>query len=282
MPPDQRGQPPRSGHGCLHRVEDPVEPQRRTLSAANECWRQPISRFARLVQDTGPVENWVDDEVADRSAAFPVEVAPRPIVLLEARVRIEGGYIDNESKMAWMEGAIASDAPVPPEVLALLPTRRQGRAQSVLKITGVTAVAAPFRCDRGSRELPAYRLQVTGLQGTCAVLAPEVECWWPVNEAEHRGPGDVATIDDDGVTIHLPAFGGFLTEFHGAEFQEHATYVVGRAITSQRRVPTGTAVIAIGVIRKVTGRLTAPLGGRVLLHTSGQPLAVTSNWDIDE
>jgi hypothetical protein len=110
-----------------------------------------------------------------------------------------------------------------------------------------------------------------------------VECWWPVNKThQHRGPGGAATIDDDGVTIQLPAFGGVLTEFHRAEFQEHVAYVVGRAITSERRVPPGTAVIALGVIRKVTGRLTAPLGGRVLLDTSGQPLAVTSNGEIDE
>jgi hypothetical protein len=73
-----------------------------------------------------------------------------------------------------------------------------------------------------------------------------------------------------------------LTQFHRAEFQEHATYVVGRAITSERRVPPGTAVVAIGVSRKVTRRLRAPLAGRVLLHTSEQPLAVTSNGDIDE
>jgi hypothetical protein len=68
-----------------------------------------------------------------------------------------------------------------------------------------------------------------------------------------------------------------LTQFHRAEFQEHPTYVAGRAITSERRVPPGTAVVALGVWRDVTGRLTAPLGGRVLLNMSGQPLAITPN-----
>jgi hypothetical protein len=232
---------------------------------------------------TGPVANWVDDEVAARWAGFPVDAAPRPIVLLEARVRIEGGFIDDESKIAWMEGAIASDGAVPAALLALLPTRRQASPPTVLTITGVTSTAAPFWCDRGPRELPAYRLQVTGLQGACAILAPVVVCWWPVSDADQSpGPGGAATIDDDGVTIHFPAFGGFLTEFHGAEFQEHATYVVARAITSRRSVPPGTAVIAVGVIRNVTGRLRAPLGGRALLHTSGQPMAVTSKANIEE
>lgn len=71
-----------------------------------------------------------------------------------------------------------------------------------------------------------------------------------------------------------------MTEFPRAQYQGHPAYVVGRAVTSQRRVPLGTAVIAIGVVRTVSGQLTTPLGGRVLLHTSGQPLAVTSEVSV--
>ena len=221
--------------------------------------------------------NWVDEEVATRWAAFPVDGAPRPIVLLDNRVQLDGdGFADNKSKLAWLDGAIEAHSPTPSAVLALLPSRSQGNTETVLRITGVTRTVTPFFCDRGLRSLPAYRLQMTGLEGSCVVLAPDVKCWWPVSEADYRrGPGGAATIDQDDVTIHVPAFGGVLTEFHRAEFQEHATYVLGRAITSERRVPPGTAVVALGVWRDVTGRLTAPLGGRVLLSTSGQPLAVT-------
>jgi hypothetical protein len=225
------------------------------------------------------VANWVDDEVATRWAAFAVDGAPRSIVLLDDRVQLDGGgFVDDESKMAWLDGAIEAHSPTPNAELALLPSRRQGDTETILRITGVTRTVAPFLCDRGPRSLPAYRLQMTGLQGSCVVLAPEAECWWPVSEADQRrGPGGAATINQDDVTIHFPAFGGVLTEFHRAEFQEHATYVVGRAITSERRVPPGTAVVALGVTRDVTGRLTAPLGGRMLLNMSGQPLAVTPN-----
>ena len=228
------------------------------------------------MHDTGWVANWVDDEVATRWAAFPVDGAPRPIVLLDDRVQLEGdGFVDDESKVAWLEGAIEAHSPTPSAVLALLPTRRQGNTETVLRITGVIRTVAPFLCDRGPRSLPAYRLQMPGLHGSCVVLAPDVECW-PVSDADQRrGPGGAATIDQDDLTIHFPAFGGVLTQFHRAEFQEHATYVVGRAVTSERRVPPGTAVVALGVTRDVTGRLTAPLGGRVLLNMNGQPLAVT-------
>jgi hypothetical protein len=37
-----------------------------------------------------PVANWVSEEVDARWRAFPVEAVPRPIVLLDERVRIEG------------------------------------------------------------------------------------------------------------------------------------------------------------------------------------------------
>jgi hypothetical protein len=76
------------------------------------------------------------------------------------------------------------------------------------------------------------------------------------------------------VTVHLPAFGGVLTEFHAAEFEEHHTYVVGRAITTRRSVPPGTAIHLVRICRVVTGRLRAPLGNRVLVTEEGQPLCV--------
>lgn len=222
------------------------------------------------------VESWVGDEVLVRWASFPVSATPRPLVILHGRVRLEGdGFVDGDTKMAWLEGAIETRLPLPPAVLALLPPRRQGRAQTVLTVTDSTSTTAAFRCDRGPRELPAFRLEVTGWKGSCVVLSPEVDCWWPADDAEWQlGGGGTANVETDGVTIHFPASGGLLTEFHRAEFQEHPTCVLGRAVTSERRMPSGTAVRAIGINRKVIGRLVSPLGGRVLLGETGRPLAV--------
>ncbi|MHB2024887.1 MAG: hypothetical protein ACYCO3_16465 [Mycobacteriales bacterium] len=225
--------------------------------------------------------DWIDDEVAARWATFPIDAVPRPIVLLDNRVRVEGAFIDGESKMAWSEGAITPDDPIAAALAALLRSRGLGRAHTALRITEATTTVAPFRCDRGPRDLPAYRLQLTGLHGSCVMLAPEVECWWPTNEADQHPGSGAAAIDDDGVTIHFPAFGGVLTEFHRAEFCEHPAYVVGRAVTSERRVAPGTAVVLLGINRKVLGRLRAPLGGRVLLNRSGQPLEVTPSGASD-
>jgi hypothetical protein len=146
----------------------------------------------------------------------------------------------------------------------------------VLTISAVEAVEAEFFCDRGPRLLPAYRLSVTGLIDSCVVLDPALDCWWPRRgQSRRRGPGGgQATVEDDDTTIHFPAFGGVLTEFRYAEFVEYDSCVVGRAVTAERAAPPGTAIPAIGVGAQVTGHLAAPLGGRVLLNSAGDPIAV--------
>lgn len=229
-----------------------------------------------LLSDTmAAVTDWLDPEMSMRWAAFPAAAIPRPVVLLQERLRLEGGFVDGPSKEAWGEGAIDADLPMPPALIACLPARRGGPAEVTLHITGVTAMASKFLCDRGPRRLPAYRLTVTGLQGSCVVLDPEVECWWPVDDKEERpGRGGTASVGEDGLTIALPASGGVLTEFHRAIFQEHDTYVVGRAITTERDVPTGTAIPLVRITRPVNGRLGSPLDGRVLINMNGQPLPV--------
>jgi hypothetical protein len=85
---------------------------------------------------------------------------------------------------------------------------------------------------------------------------------------------DTAQVDDDDLTIHFPAFGGVLTEFHRAEFVEYETCVVGRAVTTRREVAPGTAVHLVGIVKQVVGRLERPLAGRVLLDSSGRPIPV--------
>lgn len=223
------------------------------------------------------MERWVDVDTAARWSSFPVDEVPRPIVLLDDAVRVEGGFVDDDAKLAWTEGAVEPGVSVPLGVLSRLPVAPRQTTRRAITITDCAPVAAAFRCDRGPRELPAYGLRLAGLDGVCTVLAPEVKCWWPTDDAERRAVrGEDAVLDDDAVTIDFPAFGGILTEFHRAEFQEHERYVVGRAITSVRTVPPGAAVILVGVRRMVRGQLTEPLGGRVLLTTDGQPVAVTT------
>ena len=220
------------------------------------------------------MSGWLDGEDDARWSEFPLDAQPRPLILLEDRCRIEGGFASSRAKEAWLDGAIdLGEAPT--RLRLYLPAHRNlDRPHQPLFVTAVASESVPFRCDRGPRQLPALRLTVSDLQGSCVILDPDVDVWWPVaDEADRRSVGP-ATIEEDGVTVHIPAFGGVLTEFHRAEFEEHRTYVVGRAITSTRPVPPGTAIPMVGIRQMVTGRLQAPLGNRVLVTDKGQPMCV--------
>jgi hypothetical protein len=208
---------------------------------------------------------------------FPVAEVPRPIVLLSSPVQLGQGFVDGDSKLAWLSGAVVADVPLPVGVLELATAgHSRQRAPAVLHISSVERCAAEFLCDRGLRRLPAYRLASSAFRGACVVLDPEVECWWPprADWSDHALGAGTAQLDDDDLTIRFPAFGGVLTEFHRAEFVEYETCVVGRAVTTEREVAPGTGVHAKGISRQVIGHLGRPLAGRVLLNSHGRPLAV--------
>ena len=189
-----------------------------------------------LRPESSDIEPWI---------GFPIDQTPRPVVLLDEPVQLGPGFIDDDSKRAWLAGAVEATLPMPAGVLDLVTHRSIDRTNSrVLTISAVEAVEAEFFCDRGPRLLPAYRLSVTGLIDSCVVLDPALDCWWPPpGQSRRRGPGGGrATVDDDDTTIHFPAFGSVLTEFHHAEFVEYDTCVVGQAVTTERAVPPGTAI----------------------------------------
>ena len=216
-------------------------------------------------------------EIAAPWREFPVARVPRPIVFLGSAVHIgDQGFIDGEAKEAWAMGAIKSDVALPDGVMELiLDGHRPSASPRSLSITDAQPCEDTYLCDRGPRHLSAYRLSISGLRQPCTVIDPQVECWWPT----HDHAGDMlalgnATVAEDDVTVQFPAFGGVLTEFLHAEFVEFPTCVVGQAVTSERDVPPGTAVPLVGIRSMVVGHLAEPLGGRVLLHTDGTPLAV--------
>ena len=178
--------------------------------------------------------SWLDDEDDASWSAFPLDVQPRPLILLEERCRIEGGFASSGAKEAWLDGAIELGE-APTALRSHLPAYRDlDRPHQPLLVTAVASESVPFSSDRGPRELPALRLTVSDLQGSCVILDPDVAVWWPVADEAERGSVGPATVEEDGVTVHIPAFGGVPTQFHRAEFDEHLTYVVGRAITSTR------------------------------------------------
>jgi hypothetical protein len=208
---------------------------------------------------------------------FPIHDAVRPIILLDEPVRVGQGFIDSDAKLAFMAGAVEAAVELPDGVLERVTTGGSGQSsERILRITAVEAAEVEYLCDRGLRLLPAYRLTITGMLERCAVLDPGLDCWWPPRgPLAYRGRGGQrAKIEEGGMTIHFPAFGGALTQFHHAEFVEHDTCVVGYPVSTERVVPAHQAIPMIGIGAMVVGHLIAPLGGRVLLDPEGNPVAV--------
>lgn len=233
-------------------------------------------RRGAVEYNSGVSEDGIGEELWSR---FPTDARPRPVIFADRPVHLgEHGFADNDSKVAYLSGAITSEVDLPSGVLALLTNGRHRPAQRGLRVVGVHAVTAPFRCDRGPRLLPAINLEITGMRETCTVLDPAIEAWWPPrqdwNLAERCGH---AEIDPDGMTLHYWTGGGQQTEFLGARFREFDTYVIASAITRQRPYLPGQGDGLVLISKPVTGRLTAPLGDRVLLTERGYPCVITAS-----
>jgi hypothetical protein len=96
-----------------------------------------------------------------RWSAFPVEQTPRPLVLVESRVRIEQGFTTGEAKMAFLEGRVKANVEVPVRVLDALSSQARPeprRSGPPLLITEAELLESEFQTDRGSQRLPAWRL----------------------------------------------------------------------------------------------------------------------------
>src|SRR3954454_14095549 len=86
----------------------------------------PSATYDAPLSDTERV-GWLSDRAAARWATFPAQARPRPVVLLESRVRLAGGVVDNRAKIAWSEGAIEWEVPPPDGLADQLPPHRERR-----------------------------------------------------------------------------------------------------------------------------------------------------------
>lgn len=228
------------------------------------------------------MQEWAIDGF-QRWANFPLGACPRPVIFLDRRVRIGGGFPDAQSKSAWLDAHLRLAVDLPGSVVDLITDGRGMRpSDNPLVVERADRVKYDFRCDRGVRSLPAYALRVTSMLGDCIVLDPEVELWWPRFDADRPGVGSTAYLGDDGQTVRFPAHGGVLTIFHHAQFREFDAYAVGRAITSERTVAPGRVIPSIRIGAWVTGQLGAPLGDRVLVDEVGGPLQVLPESDASQ
>ncbi len=208
-------------------------------------------------------------------ADFPVSATPRPIVLTDGYVQIgPSGFMTGSAKLAFLAGAVDSRVELPNGVLALFTAHAYHQPASHrprITITAVRPTEAPFRSDRGPRRFPAYAFDLDGTHEPVIVLDPATPVWWPKHPTLDPITRTTARIEVDGLTLHVSAQGGLLTEFLGCKLTETETAVLAEPMTRERDAQ-GRGVRAVGVVKQVTGRLTDPLGARVLIDSDGLPI----------
>lgn len=220
-----------------------------------------------------------------RWAGFPAGAEPRPVVLLDAMVRVDGGFATGDAKLGFLRGAVEAAAGVPEAPMRLLrvphaDVRHPGRA--TLRVTAATRADAEFATDRGAQRLPAWRVEALDALGPIWVLTEEAQarCWSPpeVPGRARIGPHVLmsATVGPEGRELTVAFTGGRADLFrYETETVESAAAVsvVPRARMT-RQLPPGTAITLEGHRREVRVMLAEELGGRVLVNLDGTPVSV--------
>jgi hypothetical protein len=146
-------------------------------------------------------------------------------------------------------------------------------------------VTAPFRTDRGDRELSAWEVTVTHLDGPVTLLDPRIaaEAWFPseLDPGVGAEPRSSGTLHDDGRTLTL-TFAGI-----PREYADYPSATVLESDTAVLLEPVSVSLIsdtaarhAHAEIRQVTISLSRPLGARVLITPRGHPVPVSVPTEV--
>jgi hypothetical protein len=253
----------------------------------------------------------VDPAVLDAWRDFPVDRAPRPVVLLGQPLR-ETGYHTDDAKLAVATGRFDlaatlpagqpatvtvtlpdGDVPLPiiPAAQAYERVRGLGKPENAaganptpLRITRVELGTAPYDTDRGQVNLPAWLFHAPDSFEPLAWPAPRPEVFWRLGELNY--PGMQARLAADGVTLTVTMAAPNPQACPGEPIFRHLPVVV-----------ESRTAVAVGVRREVVAvesgtrrtdcmsdlmlrsqpydlTLAAPLGDRVLVGSDGAPAAV--------
>jgi hypothetical protein len=223
-----------------------------------------------------------------RWSEFPADRIPRPLVLPGPEIAITKGFRTGEAQDALREGWIEWATEVPAAVRATLQRsateQRDGYASEPLKVTHAGAGEYEFGTDRGPLTLPAWWLHGPGLSGPIWVLDPSVDRWEPAEGAAGPAPPAPAQmhpllapveLGPDGSSIAFSWLGSapHVETYRRAEAIETGTAVSVVAVRHDEGFRGWTT--AIGYPHRVTARLRAPLGGRVVVDLHGHAVAVT-------
>jgi hypothetical protein len=247
-------------------------------------------------QKRGPGQQHLDRRAAEgidwarwavrRWSGFPVDQAPRPLVLVGRRVHVESGFASGEAKMAFIEGRWDPVVEIPAGVVDALSrqaaaTRSRGGASLV--VTAIELAEHEFVTDRGQRRLPAWRLTVRDALGPIWVLDPDIVHWQPAEDAGGAAPTlqapgldpgarAQAGEDDRGLMVDwlgaVPAFERYPSAEVIESAQAFAVVAVGVDVG-----PDGARTLA-GYMHRVPVLLREPVGARVYVDLHGHAAQV--------
>jgi hypothetical protein len=224
-----------------------------------------------------------------RWQSFPVDAAPRPLVLAGPAIMAERGFRSGEAKDAWFDGRYEWAVEVPEGVRV---RARQGadrgrdeHATEALRITHAGFAEREFVTDRGPLVLPAYWLRGPAIDGAIWVLDPAIECWRPPEtDADPPPPGPTQVqpllwpieLGSDGRSIVIPWLGSHpvVESYPRAKIIETSTAV--SAVGVRKDMGYRGWVTAVGIKHRIPARLSQPLGNRVFINLHGHAMHVTT------
>jgi hypothetical protein len=175
---------------------------------------------------------------------------------------------------------VAAPGAVPEAVLASIAELTQPPPAGLepLVITAAEESSAEFWTDRGTRTVPAWRLECEEANGPLWVLA--AESWSPGSPtsrppaSRHMNFSAVMSADDRTLAVSFVGGPPLHADYPRAEIVEsdHAVAVVPVEVDLLR---PGTPRVAVGCLRQVEARLARPLGARVLVDLDSSPCEVT-------
>lgn len=217
-----------------------------------------------------------------RWSGFPVGERPRPLVVIGSRVRVERGFETGEAKLAFIEGRVEAQVPVPAGVLEAL--RQDGARHSpptgpALQITAAVLAESEFLTDRGPTRLPAWRLTAEHALGPIWVLHPDVTSWQPAPDAGGPAPALPAPGQDPGARVEVASDDRTLVVHWLGGSPAVERYGKAEVIESPQAfavVPIGEDIgppgarTAIGHVHRVPAVLHDPVGDRVYVDLHGR------------
>ena len=228
-------------------------------------------------------------------SAFPVRASTRPLVLLEGYVlNPEGGFPNDNSKIAFGDGAITAPASWPssatsdlgfpiigaPAAFKTLTTPSSvAGSPPPLAVTDVVMGSGSFLTDRGPQLLPAWLFSLSGVQSPAKVLAvaPSRIYADPTFRSGNSPTQLAATValGDRRLVVSFPGApggNGPCTERYTSEVKE-SKQALAIAIIPHANASGPQACALPAYTRHLTVKLAAPLGSRVVVDANSDGAA---------